>query len=237
MFGNKRIIGLIGARGGSKRAPRKNLRIVGGKPMIAWTIEAAKASRYLDRYILSSDDAEIIETVRALGCEVPFVRPAELAGDDVLPVDVAIHALDEVGEDFDYLILLQPTSPLRRAADIDHCIETCIEAGAPSCAAVCALDVPLEITYLFEGDGRPLQYLTELSCLDDSLKDRHPYRTNGVAFMARVDWLRESRRLISAETVAYEMPRERSLDVDTEADLIVADALLRSAANSASEST
>lgn len=237
MFGNKRIIALIGARGGSKRLPRKNLRSVGGRPMIAWTIEAAKASHHLDRTILSSDDIEIIETARSLGCEVPFVRPAELAEDDTLPVDVALHALEQVGGEFDYLILLQPTSPLRRAADIDRCIEICVEAGAPSCAAVSALEVPIEITYLFEGNGRPLRYLTELGHLDDSLKIRHPYRTNGAAFMARTDWLRDNGRFISAETVAYEMPRERSVDVDTESDLIAADALLRDTTISATTRT
>ena len=204
--------------------------------MIAWTIEAAKASRYSDRTILSSDDGEIIEAARALGCEVPFVRPAELAQDDTSPVDVALHALDQVGEEFDFLILLQPTSPLRPAADIDRCIEICIEAGAPSCAAVCALEVPLEISYLFEGDGCQLRYLTEFGGLDNSLKNCLPYRTNGAAFMARVDWLRKNRRFVSAETVAFEMPRERSFDVDTESDLITADALLRSAENSTSES-
>jgi len=104
------------ARGGSKGIPRKNVCLVGGKPLIAWTIEAALASRSVQRVILSTDDEEIAETARLYGCEVPFLRPAELARDESSGFDVCEHALrwiEASGDHCDYLLVLQPTSPLR----------------------------------------------------------------------------------------------------------------------------
>ena len=113
MIDKDKVLGLIPARGGSKGLPRKNILPVAGKPLIGWTIEAAKNSRYLDRLILSSDDREILETAEALGCESPFVRPEALATDSALAIDVIRHAVEAVNDHFDYIVLLQPTSPLR----------------------------------------------------------------------------------------------------------------------------
>ena len=135
MYKGKSNLAVIIARGGSKGLPGKNLRALGGKPLIAWTIEAAARSRYLDRVVLSSDDAQIIAVARRWGCEVPFVRPAHLAADDVPAVDPLLHAAQFVGG-ADYVTLLQPTSPFRTSADIDGCIARCIDSGAPSCVTV-----------------------------------------------------------------------------------------------------
>ena len=128
MIGSRSILALIPARGGSKGVKRKNVREVGGKPLIAWTIEAAKASRYIDRLILSSEDRAIIDVATAHGCEAPFVRPAELATDEADAMAVVRHALSALPERYDYLLLLQPTSPMRTANDIDGAIELCINA-------------------------------------------------------------------------------------------------------------
>src|SRR5262245_25182815 len=125
MIDAKRVLGLITARGGSKGVPRKNVRPLGGKPLLAWTIEAARNAPVIDRLILSSDDAEIIEVARAWGCEVPFVRPPELATDTADSVEVVRHALSTLGEDYDYVVLLQPTSPLRTGEDIENCVRLC----------------------------------------------------------------------------------------------------------------
>src|SRR5690606_9725040 len=127
MFGDKKVLGLITARGGSKGIPRKNIKLLGGKPLIAWTIDAALKSRYIDRLILSSDDNEIISIAKSLNCDVPFVRPSELATEISSSMDVVLHALDHVGEFFDFLLLLQPTSPFRTSEDIDAIIESCIK--------------------------------------------------------------------------------------------------------------
>jgi len=118
MFRNKPVLGIITARGGSKRIPRKNLIDFKGKPLIYWTIAVAQENQYIDRLIVSTDDNEIAAFSRSYGAETPFKRPKALATDDALSVDVIIHALTEL--DFDgYFVLLQPTSPLRTSSDID----------------------------------------------------------------------------------------------------------------------
>ena len=124
MINNKTILAIIPARGGSKRLPGKNIMPLGGKPLIHWTIEAALASSYVDRVIVSSDEDEILETTRRLGESIPLPRPAELAQDETPTMPVLHHVIDTIGDIYDYILLLQPTSPLRTAADIDNMIET-----------------------------------------------------------------------------------------------------------------
>jgi len=122
MYKGKKILALIPARGGSKGLPGKNIKPLLGKPLIAWTIEQAKASKYVDRVVVSTDDDEIAEVAIRYGAEVPFLRPKELARDDSPTIDAILHALDffsDKGERFDLLALLEPTSPLRDSEDID----------------------------------------------------------------------------------------------------------------------
>ena len=140
MISSYSVLALIPARGGSKGVPRKNVRDLAGRPMIAWTIEAAHGSRYVDRIVLSSDDEEIIKTARQHGCDVPFVRPPELATDEADSLSVVRHALSMLPEHYDFLVLLQPTSPLRVTADIDGAVERCAETGAAVCVSVCETD-------------------------------------------------------------------------------------------------
>src|SRR5690349_6418538 len=119
----KTVLGLVPARGGSKGVPRKNLQPLAGKPLLQWTAEAALASRYVDRVILSTEDDEIAAVGARIGLDVPFRRPDELATDTAHVIDVVSHALDNVTETYDLLLLLEPTSPLRTADDIDACLE------------------------------------------------------------------------------------------------------------------
>ena len=140
-----RVLGLIPARGGSKGVPRKNIKLLCGKPLLEYTAQAALASRLLSRVILSTEDEEIAEAGRRCGLEVPFLRPQELAADDtpMLPViEHAVRWVEERGERFDAICLLQPTNPLRRAEEIDGCIELLIGTGADSVVTV--LPVPAE---------------------------------------------------------------------------------------------
>lgn len=115
------FLAIIPARGGSKGVPRKNIRNLAGKPLIAWTIEEAKKSKYINRVILSSDDNEIIEIAKNYNCEVPFVRPKNIAEDNTPGIDPVLHAIKQC-PGYDYVVLLQPTSPLRTVEDIDGCI-------------------------------------------------------------------------------------------------------------------
>ena len=131
MYRDQRVLAVITARGGSKGVPRKNVLPLAGKPLIAWTIDAAKNARHLARVVLSSDDQEIIDAARKYECDVPFVRPAELSGDLSRQSEVMIHAVDALrvqGEKpFDAVLCLQPTTPFRSAAHIDEAIERFIQ--------------------------------------------------------------------------------------------------------------
>jgi len=135
MYKGKRIVATINARGGSKGVPGKNIRDLGGLPLIAWTIREARRSALIDRVIVSSDDEGILAVARSHGADTPFVRPAELARDDTPGVDPVLHVVEALKPDmYDYIVLLQPTSPLRTVEDIDGCIAACLDA-ASSCAA------------------------------------------------------------------------------------------------------
>jgi CMP-N,N'-diacetyllegionaminic acid synthase len=196
--------------------PGKNVRPVAGKPLIAWTIEEAKKSRYLDRLILSSDDDEIIRVAKEWGTEVPFVRPVELAKDDTPGIDPVLHALKEL-PGFEYIVLLQPTSPLRISADIDKCIEMCFELGAPSCVSVAPPDKSPYLMYTLDGQKiRPLLNGESFTRRQDMPK---VLALNGAVYVARVDWLLEKKSFVGEETVAYEMSKDCSIDIDEEIDL------------------
>lgn len=229
MISGVKILAIIPARGGSKGVVRKNLRQVGGKPLIAWAIEAGRASRYIDRLILSSEDAEIIGAARQWGCEVPFVRPAELAQDDTPGIDPVLHAIGEL-PDYDLVTLLQPTSPLRTAADIDGCIELCMAEKAKSCVSVCEVEQHPAWMYKLDGQRRisPL-----LSGEPDypRRQDLPPvYVLNGAVYVAECEWLRRNRTFIADNTLGYVMPRERSLDIDGELNLKICEEVLRKTA-------
>ena len=225
-----RVLGLITARGRSKGIPRKNLRRVAGRPLIAWTIEAAKASRLLDRILLSTDDPEIAEVGRRYGVDVPFLRPAELASDWSPVIDAALHAfqwLDTVENNFPtFGMLLQPTSPLRTAEDIDAAIRLAQEQKANAVVSVTAEDRhPLQMKVMDE-NGRISPFMkTEL--VDSRRQDLPPvFGLNGAIYLVRRTVLQESKTWCPVGALAYVMPAERSLDVDTPWDLRLADLLL-----------
>lgn len=222
-----RFLGLIPARGGSKGIHRKNLALVAGKPLIAWTIEAALASRALDRVIVSTDDKEIADVSKELGAEVPFIRPAELATDDAPSLAVARHALDELSADnywADSLALLQPTSPLRTAEDIVGGCQVMADTGADSVVAVKRLrDHPL-LAVEVDGHGR-------LFHTGDRTPNRRQdmpalYTPNGALYLVRSELLRTARGWYGENCFAFIMDEASSLDVDTDWDLILASLIL-----------
>lgn len=153
MIEGKRVLGLITARGGSKGVPGKNIRPVGGRPLIAWTIQAGLASRYLDKLILSSDDESIMAVARDCGCEVPFKREARLAADDTPSVDVVLDAVERC-PGYDMVVLLQPTSPLRTTEDIDAAIGRCVALEAPACVSVCEAEQSPYWMYTLQAGNR-----------------------------------------------------------------------------------
>ena len=222
MIGDETVLAIIPARGGSKRLPRKNLRELAGKPLIAWTIEAARGSRYLDRVMLSSEDEEIMGVARALGCEVPFARPAELATDEAPGIAPVLDALSRL-PGYAWVVLLQPTSPLRSAEDIDGCIETCVRLKAPACVSVTLSPKKPYWMYAIGERGK----LVPLAEAPKSAPPPTAHVLNGAMFMARTDWLLEHRDFISVDTVAHVMPPERSVDIDDALDFEFAGFLLQ----------
>jgi CMP-N,N'-diacetyllegionaminic acid synthase len=218
MIEGKKVLAIIPARGGSKGIPRKNVRDVAGKPLIAWTIEEAKKSAYIDRLILSSEDPEIIEAARSWGCEVPFVRPMELAQDETPGIEPVLHALNAIF-DYDIVVLLQVTSPGRTVADIDGCIDHLVRHGANSCVSLTkAKENPY---WMFKVGARGvMQPVIPTDQIYSRRQDLpQTYILNGAVYVARSEWLREHKTFVTDGTLGFVMPNERSLDIDTEQDL------------------
>jgi len=227
MLGDKRILGIIPARGGSKGLPRKNIKEFAGKPLIAWTIEEAHKSGYLDRVILSSDDAEIIKIAKKWRCEVPFIRPSRLAQDETPGIEPVIHAINTINEKYDYIVLLQPTSPLRTVDDIDGCIGFCAGKGEPACISVCPADKNPYWMHTLTGDGRlrPVLRAEKPAARRQDLPA--VYTENGAVYVAKTDYLLREKRFITEETLAYIMPARRSLDIDNETDFLFGSLLIK----------
>lgn len=229
MIGDQRCIGVIVARGGSKGLPAKNVRPLVGKPLVAWTLGAAAGSRLLDRTIVSTDDPHIADVCRENGGDVPFLRPAHLATDDARVEDALLHALLEIGVEDGYVVLLQATSPLRLASDIDGALRTCHDSEAPTCVSVCPS--PKSPFWAMTLDDHSA-VLTPLIARDGLLKGRQAlpatFTPNGAVYVARIPWLREHRRLYDAGTVGWVMPPERSIDIDTLLDFKLVEAILAS---------
>lgn len=226
MTEDKRVLGVILARGGSKGLPRKNVLDLAGKPLIAWTIEAGLASTYIDRLILSSDDEEIMRVAEKYGCDVPFRRPDALAEDDTSSMDALLHALRQV-PGYEYVALLQPTSPLRTSEDIDACIEKMYELGAPACISLTKTDKPPQWMYRLQEDDRFVPVFPEKERVTRRQDAAPTYVLNGAVYVAKTNWLVEHKTFKHDETVAYVMPSDRSVDIDDEVDLRVAKAVIK----------
>jgi CMP-N,N'-diacetyllegionaminic acid synthase len=225
------VIGLITARGGSKGIPHKNIKVLAGKPLIAWTIEAAVQSQQLDRVVVSTDDEEIAHVASEWGAQVPFIRPAELARDDSSHISVVIHAIEwlKSNEHFEpaYLMLLQPTSPLRTAQDIDTAIELAMTRNAVAVVGVCEAKHHPSLCKRVLDDGT-LGDLVPSNLAYDRRQDLpHVYAVNGAIYVNQRQSLLRDRTFFPAGTYPYVMPAERSLDIDTPWDLHLADLILR----------
>lgn len=209
----KGVLALITARGGSKGLHRKNVLDAGGKPLIAWSIEAALEAEVIDRLVLSSDDDEIMKAAKKWGCEVPFRRPEELASDAATSMDVVLHALEKL-QGYEHIVLLQPTSPLRTAADIDAAFALMNSTGAPSCVSVCEADQSPYWMFRLNAGDKLASLLPDEACASRRQDLPPVYVLNGAIYIARVDWLLENRSFLSEGCIGYRMPRERSVDID-----------------------
>lgn len=228
MRNGKSIMALIPARGGSKGVPGKNLRLLGDKPLIAWTIEQARRCPWIDRLIVSTDDPAIADTAVRWGGEVPFLRPAQLATDDTKMVEVVFHALDWCRQNdrpYEWIVLLQPTSPLRDAGDIEAAAKQLEDRQADAVVSVC----PCEHSPLWANTLGPNEQMKDF-LLPQAMGNRqdHPayYRLNGAIYLAKTDYFHQCRGFFGQETYAYIMPSERSIDIDSLLDFQMAEFLM-----------
>jgi CMP-N-acetylneuraminic acid synthetase len=218
VFNNKSFLAIIPARGGSKRLPRKNVLDLAGKPLIAWTIQAAKNSKYIDHFVVSTDDSEISEISKKIGAEV-LTRPAELATDTASSVDVVLHAIGAQNQSYDYVILLQPTSPLRVAEHIDEAIELLFEKSANAVISVCETNhSPLWANTLPENGGMD-------NFSREEVKGKRSqdlpifYQLNGAIYLVSSASLKQSKSFIQAKnSYAYIMSKKDSVDIDSDLD-------------------
>lgn len=222
----KDILAVIPARGGSKGIPRKNLRTLAGKPLVMYTIEAAKKSQWVSRVLVSTDDEEIKSISVTAGAEVPYLRPAELATDDVHAIEVVLHALSWLREKESYIpevvVMLLPTSPLRRADAIDEAIKRFFMLKVPSVVSVvrCAQRL-VQIRYIRGGALVPVMDLPNPNI---QRQDCEPiFAVNGAIYVASPATIETFRTFHVPRAIAFEMESRHSLDIDTVDDLELAE--------------
>jgi CMP-N-acetylneuraminic acid synthetase len=225
------VLGIIPARGGSKGIPRKNLAPLGGRPLIAYTCEAARESRRLSRVVVSTDDDEIANVARRLGVEVPFLRPASLAADQTPMVEVLVHVVTTLGSRDAYrpdaIVLLQPTSPFRRGSHIDAAVDLLESSGADSVVSVVAVPHQFTPSSLMRLDGDRLVRWDEATAPTRRQDKPSLFARNGPAVLAvRTRVLLEQNVLYGSDTRGLPMAREDSIDIDDTFDLEVADLLI-----------
>ncbi len=211
------LLALIPARGGSKGIPGKNVKVLGGKALIGWSIDAAKRAACVNRIIVTTEDEEIASVARELGADVPFMRPPQLAADDTPGITPVLHAISQL-PGYDWLLLLQPTSPLRSAEDIDGIWQFCQEQGAPSVVSICEVGAHPYWMYQRNAAKRLEPFIKGRPDVTHRQDLPTVYTLNGALYLARTDWLLEHQNFIGSETLGYIMPPERSADLDTEED-------------------
>jgi CMP-N-acetylneuraminic acid synthetase len=226
------ILAIIPARGGSKGVPRKNIREIAGKPLIAWTIETALSCDRLDRVIVSTEDEEIAKIANQYGAEIPFLRPLDIAQDDTPDLPVYQHALSWLNEHEKYcpdiIVWLRPTVPLRVAEDIEGAIGLLTETKADCVRTVCEAEHHPYWMKQLNGD-RLLPFLKEIKVEKYYRRQLLPpvYRLNGAVDVTWRERVMENGLLYSGDVRGYVMPGERSIDLDNELDFLFADLLIR----------
>ncbi len=231
MYKNKKVLGIIPARGGSKGIAQKNIRPLLGKPLIYWTIEAAQKSAFLTRCIVSTDDVQIAELSRAAGAEVPFMRPDEISQDRSTAIEFMQHAVTSLADlddiSYDYVMVLQPTSPLRTSEDIDACIEMIVDSGADSVMSMYELtDMSLAKLKYIE-NGVITSAVSNEGTASARRQDAEPiYKRNCAIYLTRTDLVMEG-DIFGADSRAYVMPEDRSVDINEPIDFEFASFLLK----------
>ena len=221
MKNSSKFLAFIPARSGSKRLPGKNIIKFLGKPLIAWTIEAALNSKHINEVVVSTDSQKISDISKDFGADVPFFRPSHLSGDRISVVDVLIDYLANLSVHPDYIVVLQPTSPLRTSFYIDDAIAKM--GNNDSIISVTQMNKPDAWSNKLPNDGSLTNFLDPSLYNKQSQEYEAQFAFNGAIYICKTDRLVSEKNLIlSSKTVAYKMPYEASIDIDNEIDLLVA---------------
>ncbi|WP_123377657.1 acylneuraminate cytidylyltransferase family protein [Aliarcobacter butzleri] len=221
MYKNKTFLGIVPARGGSKRLPRKNMLDLCGKPLIAWSIEAGLNSKYIDKVVVSSDDDEILNISLNFGAET-IKRPVELASDTATTFDAIKHAIENV-EKYDYIVLLQPTSPLRNEKHIDEAIQLLEEKNADAVVSVCEMEHSPLWSNTLPNDGNMRGFLRKEILNKRSQDLEKYYRLNGAIYICKTAKLLEEQSFFLKDSIfGFKMDRKSSVDIDEEIDFRLA---------------
>lgn len=233
---DKKILAIIPARGGSKGIPRKNIKMLNEKPLIAYTIEEAKKSIYIDRVIVSTEDSEIAQISKQFGAEIPYLRSEELARDNSPTIDCVIDMVKWLNENEnympDYVCLLQCTSPLRTNKDIDGTIEKALNFNSDGSISVCEAEVNPYWTNIFKEDI--LEYFIDEGKKITRRQDLpNIYRINGAVYVIKTNILLEKKTFETDNMSGYIMSIQKSIDIDSEMDFKFAELIMRECENNA----
>lgn len=228
MYREHVVVCVIPARGGSKGLPGKNIKMLCGKPLIAYTIEQARQSKYIDRVIVSTEDDEIAKIALEYGAEVPFMRPMKLAGDNVATIEVLLHAVNWLeNEDqylFDIFTLLHVTTPLRSTEDIDKSIALMVDKKADNVFSVAEAHRNPYFNMVEEGSDGFVRLVKE-GCFATRQAAPKVYDMNASIYVWWKEILKEKKKIFLDNTKIYVMPKERSIDIDDSLDFRIAEIL------------
>ena len=221
MYKNNRILALIPARGESKGLPGKNIRSLLGKPLIAWSIEQALGSKYIDKVLVSTESPVIASIARRYGADVPFLRPKKLATDKASSIDVILHAMQWAENNqqvFDIIMLLQPTSPLRSSVDIDASIKWLSDRDAQAVVSVCKVEHNPLWSNTLPKDCSMKDFI-KAEVVNKSRQELSIfYRLNGAIYLSNWEHFKNQKSFFGSKTSAFIMPVDRSIDIDTKFD-------------------
>ncbi|WP_291832356.1 acylneuraminate cytidylyltransferase family protein [Brevundimonas sp.] len=230
MIDGKRVLAIVPARKGSKGLPLKNIRPLAGKPLLAWPIAAALASAHVDRVIISTDDQGFADIAVAHGADAPFLRPAELASDTAPSIGFILHAVDTLaaaGDVYDYVVLLEPTSPLTEGSDVDAALTQLAAADADAIVGVSKLEAAHPAFAVRKDDeGAITPYAAASFGEMPRRQDIEPlFVLDGALYVSTVDALRRERGFCHARTLGYESARHKAHEVDDLVDFICIEAI------------
>lgn len=232
MYKNKTFLAIIPARGGSKGLPGKNIKKLCGQPLIAWSIESGLKSLYIDDVVVTTDSAEIAEISKKYGASVPFLRPPELASDTATTFDAVVHTIDyyqkNLGKTYDFIVLLEPTSPLREKNDLDEMIRKIVALGDDFDAIVSIGEVHEHPSIMKRIDGDTIvPYCTELTMMSRRQDNRPAYFPYGVAYIVKMKTFLEEQTFYPTRTTHRIIKRYQCYEIDDIYDFLAIENIMK----------